>query len=430
VNPTIETQSLPEAPTTARGSLVASAWGLAASLVAIGALWLFVAAFPAQADGGPHVATVNSGASSLTADTCAGCHRAHTAQGELLLSAPNEDALCLTCHGATGTGATTDVMTGVQYSIGTPGIVRGSAVLGALRSGGFDEARIDSANPARVLQSSYAYRQWAKVGVGSAQSVTSAHLNLPENALSAPQVAWGNGALNSGTGATVSLSCASCHNPHGNGQYRILNPVPTTVTGTLSTVAAPGVTVTDAALPPAGDSRNYTVIQVKGPSYLLNASQVAFPASSGDYWHVRVPWNSSTGGDDAPNGLPITFNSQMTAWCTACHTRYYSVAGYAASGDSLYMYRHQTIANQACTTCHVSHGSNARMAGTFSRSQPFPDGAAPSYAIPTPTDTTGTTGDSRLLKVDNRGTCQLCHDPTRTVATGTYVGPLPTPSVP
>jgi len=26
-------------------------------------------------------------------------------------------------------------------------------------------------------------------------------------------------------------------------------------------------------------------------------------------------------------------------------------------------------------------------------------------------------GSSRLLKVDNRGTCQLCHDPTHTVAT-------------
>jgi predicted CXXCH cytochrome family protein len=395
-----------------------------------GAAWLFLAAIPALADGGPHVAAINSGASTLTADSCAGCHRAHTAQGPMLLAAPTEDALCMTCHGTTGTGATTDVMSGVQYAVGTPETVRGSSVLGALRSGGFVQARIDSANPARILQSAYAYRQWAKVGVGAAQNVTSAHLNLPENALSAPQVAWGNGALNSGAGPIVSLGCASCHNPHGNGQYRILTPVPTPTTGTISAVVAPGVTVTDAALPAAGDARNYTVIQVKGPSYLLNASQVTYAATSGDYWHVRVPWNSSTGSDDAPNGLPLTFNSQITAWCTACHSRYYSTAAYAPSGDDLYVYRHQTVANQACTTCHVAHGSNARMAGTFSVAQPFPDGTSKTYTIPTATDSVGLTGDSRLLKVDNRGTCQLCHDPTHTVATGQYIGPSPAPGAP
>ena len=36
---------------------------------------------------------------------------------------------------------------------------------------------------------------------------------------------------------------------------------------------------------------------------------------------------------------------------------------------------------------------------TYAANVPYPDG-------------TTTVGDSRLLKVDNRGTCQLCHDPT------------------
>ena len=407
----------------------------ALSLVAAPVLtvaWLLLAALPALADGGPHVKDANSGFSTLTADSCAGCHRAHTAQGEMLLSASTEEALCLTCHSATGTGATTDVMTGVQYAIGTTGVVRGGTQLGALRSGGFVQARIDSANPARILQSVFAYRQWAKVGVGEPQDVTSAHLNLPENALSAPEVAWGNGAVNSGPGPIVTMGCASCHNPHGNGQYRILNPVPnpTATSGTFSPATPPGATVTDAALPPVGDARNYTVIQVKGPSYLLNASEVTYPPTSGDYWHVRVPWNSSSGTDDAPNGLPATFNTEITAWCTACHTRYYSTAAYAPSGDDTYMYRHQTVANQACTTCHVAHGSNARMSGPFSASQPFPDGTSRTYTVPTAADPVGLTGDSRLLKVDNRGTCQLCHDPTHTVATGQYIGPSPAPGAP
>ena len=39
-------------------------------------------------------------------------------------------------------------------------------------------------------------------------------------------------------------------------------------------------------------------------------------------------------------------------------------------------------------------------------------------------------GDSRLLKVDNRGTCQLCHDPTGTIVGGQQVGPTPVPLLP
>jgi predicted CXXCH cytochrome family protein len=436
VNPTIENPTLLDRPNSARGFLAATRWGFAAALGAAVALWLFVTVFPVQADGGPHVAALNSGASTLTADTCAGCHRAHTAQGPLLLTAASDDALCLTCHGAAGTGATTDVMTGVQYSIGTPGTLRGGSVLGALRGGGFDQARIASGAPARVLQAGSPSRQWAKVGVGAPQDVTSAHLNLPENALTAPAVAWGNGANLAGVGPTVALGCTSCHNPHGNGQYRILNPVPslTASTGTFSPIAAPGALVTDSPVVNAAtgnaDTKNYTVIQVPGPQYLLYASQVAsglYPATSGDYWHVRVPWNSSTASNDAPNGVPVNagaavaFDTQITAWCSACHTRYNSVTAEQPSGDNLYMYRHQTVSNQACTTCHVAHGSNALMTGQFSGAFPYP-GGTPSVPTLSPS--------SRLLKVDNRGTCQLCHDPTRTVATGTYVGPLPMPGAP
>lgn len=420
---------------------------IASSLVAgpvLAGTWLFMAALPALADGGPHVAAMNSGASTLTADSCAGCHRAHTAQGPQLLAASDADALCLTCHGPIGTGATTDVMSGVQYraplaaAAGTG--VRTGPLLGALRSGGFEQARIDSGNPARVLQSGSADNSWGRVGVGASQDVTSAHLNLAQNGLTAPAVAWGNGADGSGPGPVVQMSCTSCHNPHGNGNYRILNPVPApdATAGTFTPVTTPGAQVSDAALPAAGDSRNYTVIQVKGPSYLLYASQVATagnPDTAGDYWHVRVPWNRSDGTYDAPNGIPSgttkSFNYQITAWCTACHSRYYSFSAHDDSTDPDFRYRHQTTTGDlACTTCHVAHGSNARMAGTFSAAQPFPNAATPRYTIPTSGDPIGTTGDSRLLKIDNRGTCQMCHDPTRTSPFGIYQGPLPQPGAP
>ena len=120
----------------------------------------------------------------------------------------------------------------------------------------------------------------------------------------------------------------------------------------------------------------------------------------------------------------MQFKTQMTAWCSACHTRHASDDAEEPSGDSLFTYRHETIGNRACTTCHVAHGSNARMEGTYSLTMPFPDGTTVTYSIG------GTTGDSRLLKVDNRGTCELCHDPTYTDPTNGYRGPTPTPSVP
>jgi hypothetical protein len=347
-------------------------------------------------------------------------------------------------------------MSGIQYRL----VGAGSPVLGALRGGGFVTAAIDSANPARLLVSndlSSSDDQQAKVsvridinGAVAPAPVTSAHLNMAANGLSAPAVAWGNGPIGlglNGPGPTVTLGCASCHNPHGNGQYRILNPIPDpdATSGTFTPVAL-GAVVTDSPFdnPDAAeaDTKNYTVIQERGvpgtlSTYLLYAADVVdagYGPETGDYWHVRVPWNTASTpstGADAPNGIPanrtggfVAFNFQMTAWCSSCHTRYASSAGDEPSGDALFAFRHETVGNRACTTCHVSHGSNARMAGQFSSTQPFPNNAILTY------DIGGVTGDSRLLKVDNRGTCQLCHDPTGTVADGTYTGPVPVPGTP
>jgi len=427
-----------------------------ALVIAGGAIWLVLAAAPAFADGGPHVMAENNGSLGINADGCAGCHRAHTAQGPFLINAADETALCQTCHGATGAGATTDVMSGIQYTLAARA---GTPILGALRGGGFVSAAIDSGNPARYLVSNTLASsddQWAKVGVktsaGSLDTdpVTSAHLNLADNGLTAPTIAWGNGDIGlgqNGPGPTVELGCASCHNPHGNGQYRILNPIPdpAEIAGTFVPAAADAVVADSPADNPdvtESDTKNYTVIQTRGTpgtlsTYLLYLDDVVdagYGPTTGDYWHIRLPWNAAstaTNGADAPNGIPanrsggfIAFNTQMTDWCVSCHTRYESAAADAPSGDDLFAFRHETVGNRACTTCHVAHGSNARMEGPNSLAQPFPNGVAPSY------DIGGTTGDSRLLKVDNRGTCQLCHDPTGTVANGTYTGPVPVPGVP
>ena len=533
-------------------------------LLAGAALWLFLAAVPALADGGPHVAAANSGVSTLTADSCAGCHRAHTAQGPLLINAPTEEELCLTCHGPGGNGASTDVMTGIQYA--PSGANFRSAQLGALRGGGFDEARIGDPFRYTVISNptTGAISRYSKVQAAAAPApVTSAHLPMDANGLVQPGIAWGNGANGSGAGPAVSIGCASCHNPHGNGQYRILNPIPAatgvntawtvnvraayaaavaaapplpafladniytvtshglqpgdqitiagssnaalngtwfvkavgsgaagqesagtnnfsiaatlggavldiTANGTGGTVTRiSGVPVTDPTLPAAGDARNYTVMQTKGTegtesTYLLYASQVAtaagagtfngiagtYTAAGGDYFARNVPWNplvnnaacvpnvfpapaACATANSAPNGRPSTFSGQITQWCSSCHTRYFAnnnpvsspATGetgaswqYERPGDSLYKYQHRTVSGRDCLTCHVSHGSNAAMTGSYSGNFPYPDstGASPHNSP-----------SSRLLKVDNRGTCQACHDPTGTVPAGTYLGPAP-----
>ena len=87
--------------------------------------------------------------------------------------------------------------------------------------------------------------------------------------------------------------------------------------------------------------------------------------------------------------------------------------------DAIYKYRHTSNAtSRNCITCHVAHGSNAQMTGYESANMEYPGGAA------------APVGNSRLLKVDNRGTCQLCHDPTGTIVAGQAVGPVPVPLVP
>jgi predicted CXXCH cytochrome family protein len=408
-------------------------------LLAVGTFWLFLAAIPAFADGGPHVQSNNSGMTGLTADGCAGCHRAHTATGDTYLLKAPEEALCQSCHGFTALGATTNVWNGVQYQMGATASVRDqSVILGALRNGGFYTAAIGTDSAAHLAYGTDAasahFRPKVPVAAGLVgKPVTSAHLAVSGAPQSLPltHYVWGNGTT--GVGATTAtLECTSCHNPHGNGNYRILVPIPT-VSGSGNFVApTTAALVTDAALPGANDTRNYTVIQTVSGSGAAGAStwtttsltvnQITASNVSGDYMHRYVPWNATASGTytlDGPNGLSGSFDTQITAWCAQCHTQYPSVNS-SDVGTSPFMYRHSTNSARglSCVTCHVGHGSNAAMTGDYSSTFPYPGAAAPASA------------SSRLLKVDNRGTCQACHDPTHTSVPGTYYPAAPVPLVP
>jgi predicted CXXCH cytochrome family protein len=408
-------------------------------LMAGGALWLLLAATPAFADGGPHVLANNNGTSGLAGD-CAACHRAHTAQAADLLK-EELPGLCVSCHN--GTGATTDVVDGIQYVPDTDGTPT-TGVLGALRGGGFTYALIDSGSAARIY-SDFPIVNRGHVGVlavADRQPTTSKH--------EGEGTVWGNGAIDSGpgpaTGSAIVLDCARCHNPHGNGFYRILNPEPGEDFVAPFEVSRPGGVEVTEATPvtlAAGQVRNYTVLPGNLTSDVVTAG---YTATQGDYWRRYVPdwrtsnvrdpmqtgWTGSSPTTAAQNGgtPPSAFTGLMTAWCLQCHTRYAGLPdllsglppALAPTDDDLFKYRHDTV-NLGCEQCHVSHGSNAVMEpGTASADMPWP-------AWPPAAPGTGN-ADSRLLKIDNRGTCQMCHDPTGTVSGGTYSGPIPSPSAP
>jgi len=312
---------------------------------------------PVDADNGPH------GGYTATTDACAGCHRAHTAQGDDLLLAGTSYDLCLTCHGPDGNGADTDVSDGVYLqrddSIESPGE---GVVNRGLKAGGFVNVSMDAG--------------WN--GDASPAPVTSSHIYDEGGG-----IAWGSGGIGSGPGSGMTLTCISCHDPHGQSgrlnypSYRILRSTPIGSGGGKTAL---------------GDEnpKNYTI---------NNDAGRYFGDSYGYFLYVY-----------------------LAEWCAECHDRYLARegSGHTDSGDPIYAYRHfsrgrscgcHDMSNPptgnpafrhsptSCLTCHVAHGTSATMTG-HSGSTPWPNGAT----------SPGGNARSSLLRVDNRGTCELCHD--------------------
>jgi predicted CXXCH cytochrome family protein len=354
----------------------------------------------AQADNGPHVSSAKGvGANqAVTSDKCAGCHRIHTAKSNdgMLLKTTTQEALCFNCHGPAASGASTNVVDGVGYENAATGVQDRdrSGAAGALRGGGFTNARINGGGASADFTAADPLRPTRIRAVESSKlipvlpagsAVTSTH------SVGTAGTAWGNGAVGSGVGKSISLECGSCHDPHGNGNYRILKPIPAD-SGTSSSTDALGVATTGVAIPDA-NKKVYTTT-----NYWLSGDRNV-PATAG-------------GVPDATGLVADGYIKNVAQWCTTCHTRYNAPSGSrstplvdaAGTVDQTYMYRHTSTENtkvsgsKNCITCHVSHGSNASGGGTESS------------RVLNPGDTAVTAGDSRLLRVDNRGVCLMCHN--------------------
>ena len=350
----------------------------------------------AAADAGPHRSTaVGAGVTSLLSDAgggrCASCHRTHTAKAEYLLKAA-QPALCYTCH--SGPGSDTDVVAGMDQNTSLP-----------LRGGGFEYALINGAGAAKTMGT-----------VPGAHGLPTLNQTVPALAAGTATTSrheidgttqgtmWGNGAISAAVNpgkASVTLECGSCHDPHGNGNYRILKPVPNDAGTLTQTVITPASTnATTGVVTPA---------ELSAPAGGVNIPDAVTKVyTTTNYWTVadrNVP--NVTGGPLSVVGDGTTdgYITNVSQWCSTCHTRYLAGSGSykTDSGDAAFTYRHRSNRNNSagvsrpnCIQCHVSHGSNVSMTGT-------------SVGV-NPGDTAVVGADSRLLRVNNRGTCVMCHN--------------------
>jgi predicted CXXCH cytochrome family protein len=290
----------------------------------------------ARADGGPH------GGYTPTTDGCAGCHRAHTAGGPNLLVGDSTYDLCISCHGSTGTGADTNVEDG--YFLST-------------RSGS-TEGEANTADNAPLLGGGFAnYR-----GV----STTSSHDPTGSTA-----AAWGNQVSRGLTQDLVdgNLSCASCHDPHGSSNYRIINE---TINGNPVVADQVDEGAKDYDTEQWGAGMSTICAACHGAYHQTDPGQGSI-LDDGSYTH-RVDMGYSYGGNVNPETVGL-------------------------GGYTLPLAESGTDDRVVCTTCHLPHGTSAQMTG-IADGGPTGTGGLPGNT---------TAADSALLRLDNRGVCEVCH---------------------
>jgi len=304
----------------------------------------FMTAGLVQGYGGPH-----GGGYDATTDACAGCHRAHTATDSGLLM-ESSYALCMSCHGSTATGANTNVEDGYYLSS---------------RDDVYDDGAANTPDYAALLGGGFVNYQ--------GDAVTSIH-----SPYGTETAAWGNGVARGSLADLVdALNCASCHDPHGSPNYRIINE------------EINGVSVYVAQVD-EGAAKDYDTEQ-------WGAGTSSVCAACHGAYHVTRPNSGSDNDNDGTGNLDYGGD----------------ISTFAHRVDMSYMYRSndnpETIGLDGytlplaqsgsgdlvvCMTCHLPHGASTTMAGTA-------DGAG------LPGETSA--GDSALLRIDNRGVCQVCH---------------------
>ena len=310
----------------------------------------------ALANGGPH------GSYDLTTDSCAACHRTHTAVAPQLLANSNT-ALCMTCHGTGGAGSDVNVNDGIYE-----GTTQGTQNAG-LNGGGFTNAKQDTTLTGPL-----------------SGTVTSLHNVQGTASYTATATMWGAGAINSGAGSAFDLYCTSCHDPHGSNNYRALketvNSVPVTVTLTDEITKSYTVATYFTTTVGTGQWQISSFCAACHTRYLATAAGSGENSSGDSFFAYRHRIDATS--TVAVNGITYTFPSTLSLPVSTANG-----GSPSTSPDNRSM---------VCLTCHYAHGSAATMEGK-SGAVPWPGGASGP----------GGSGRSSLLRLNNRGVCQDCH---------------------
>ena len=400
----------------------------------------------AFANFGPH------GGYGTDTDGCAACHRAHTSFSSAKFE-PKDSGIttpgawpsallvgqsstitefCYACHGNDAPGASTNVQSGVfdfgpsvsttQTTSTAQPYKTASLFNEPLNGGGFAKA-------------AYNWSDWETTATAVYNNVTSAH------SMEAQNVLWGAG---NGADTTMYLTCTSCHDPHGSSNYRLLKD-------SVNLHSVGGYTLVGSTYVP--DAFVYSVevgYPVTGDGGWLkgDAGQTQMASYRPDY----------TGGTQVKAG---TAGKSLSSWCSACHEGYDNQSSskdygsYEASGNVGAQVRHRhpvditltqgdAILNipaqeasidkripletnpgvgtvrdgqVGCLTCHLAHGSSQTMTGwaaaSLGHAAPFmpvldtTPGVEPDKADNAAGNVFGT---SALLRANNRGVCERCHN--------------------
>ena len=254
------------------------------------------------------------GSYTLDTNACAGCHSTHTAQGAALLREATVDATCRTCHNGTGS----------KYNVGDGTVLVPNGAGGTM-------AKLTQGGPFGG-QDGFAYQ--------GASPVTSRHKVGTTAINQAPGGNYGS----TGPGWADTLTCGSCHDPHGTAHnYRLLREA-LLDSPNIQVQAVPAVVV-------GGDE---TVTYVKGMNTFCAACHKDFNVGAGSgstpppetYATTAGTYRHAVGIAPAGKGLTTTFplegaagNNTDLIFCLTCHRAHGTTAtgtnpsGYDQNGD-------------------------------------------------------------------------------------------------
>ncbi len=431
-----------------------------ALLFALAVLAVLLVPALAFANMGPH------GSYLMDTDACAGCHRAHTAASTITWAdnaGTNRSALavttattmldyCYACHDATSQGADTNVQQGIYEGTlyGTTG--------GILNGGGFESVGTTApVTSTHVANGS----SWGAYGGGyNGQGAIGADGQY--TAASDPIDA------NVGESVQIKMDCDTCHDPHGSSNYRALKayangnyvggyiPVPG---NPENPTPDPFVWSNEEGYPAGGFALHtrYDGTVPNVPGYVPNYTE---PLYAKGYTGTAL-------------GTPVAAKG-MSGWCVGCHSTYmvnndgtpwsgatqqltksdgtvYNAMAWvynAGDGGGLAL-RHKHPINTPmsnyngpdkeslivteqvlplakdfdptgvvtpggqddwveCLTCHRAHGTSAIMTGfaTLEGSQSIIDTGTDGL----PHNVFPASEVSALLRLNNRGVCETCHN--------------------